>query len=144
MLTLNKFPLLKRSCLIVAAATLGWTAPVAAHVASIVIDSPAAPAFAGAPIGTAGPYVTLKGRVFGELDPRDHHNVIIQDLELAPKDDNRIPAQANCRLRRAGARVETLSGYGLSGIRLGLGADFDKPKSGGSGGMTWLGYQNVR
>jgi hypothetical protein len=86
MLTLNKFSLLKRSCLIVAAATLGWTAPVAAHVASIVIDSPAAPAFAGAPIGTAGPYVTLKGRVFGELDPRDHHNVIIQDLELAPKD----------------------------------------------------------
>jgi Alpha/beta hydrolase domain len=86
MLTLNKFPLLKKSCLIVAAATLGWTAPVAAHVASIVIDSPAAPAFAGAPIGAAGPYVTLKGRVFGELDPRDHHNVIIQDLELARKD----------------------------------------------------------
>jgi hypothetical protein len=50
--------------------------------------------------------------------------------------DNRVPAQANCRLRRAGARVETTSGYGLSGIRLGLGADFDKPKSGGSGGMT--------
>jgi hypothetical protein len=86
MLTQNKFPLLKTSWLILVAATLGWAAPVAAHVASIVIDSPAAPAFAGAPIGTAGPYVTLKGRVFGELDPRDDHNVIIQDLALAPKD----------------------------------------------------------
>ncbi|HMH88530.1 MAG TPA: alpha/beta hydrolase domain-containing protein [Steroidobacteraceae bacterium] len=84
MVTNNKFPLLRSSLLILASA--GWVAPVAAHVASIVIDSPAAPAFAGAPIGTAGAYVTLKGRVFGELDPRDHHNVIIQDLELAPKD----------------------------------------------------------
>jgi hypothetical protein len=84
MLTNNKFPLLKSSFLILASA--GWVAPAAAHVASIVIDSPAAPAFAGAAIGTAGPYVTLKGRVFGEIDPRDPHNVIIQDLELAPKD----------------------------------------------------------
>jgi len=40
--------------------------------------------------------------------------------------------------------LRRLNGYGLSGIRFGLGADFDKPKSGGSGGMTWLGYQNVR
>jgi hypothetical protein len=89
MLSHNKFPLLKSSfLLILASATVGWVAPVAAHVASIVIDSPAAPAFAGAPIGAVGPYVTLKGRVFGELDPRDHHNVIIQDLELAPKDAN--------------------------------------------------------
>jgi hypothetical protein len=84
MSTNNKFPLLKSSLLILASA--GWVAPAAAHVASIVIDSPAAPAFAGAAIGTAGPYVTLKGRVFGEIDPRDPHNVIIQDLELAPKD----------------------------------------------------------
>jgi len=84
MLTNNKFPLLKSSMLILASA--GWVVPAAAHVASIVIDSPAAPAFAGAAIGTAGPYVTLKGRVFGEIDPRDPHNVIIQDLELAPKD----------------------------------------------------------
>jgi hypothetical protein len=30
------------------------------------------------PIG-AGPYVTLKGRVFGELDPSDRHNQISQD-----------------------------------------------------------------
>jgi hypothetical protein len=69
---------------------------------------------------------------------------VIRAAIAAAAIDNRIPAQANCRLRREGARIETMTGYGLSGIRLGLGADFDKPKSGGSGGMTWLGYQNVR
>ena len=69
----------------IAGVMLGWGTPAEAHVASIVIDS-TAPAYGGAAIGTAGPYVTLKGRVFGRLDPHDIHNRIIQDIELAPRD----------------------------------------------------------
>ena len=66
---------------------LGWGIPVQAQVATIVIDSQA-PAYGGAAIGSAGPYVTLSGRVFGELDPRDPHNQIIQDIDRAPRDGN--------------------------------------------------------
>ena len=82
----KKFPFIRALTPAIAAATLSFAIEAQAHVASIVIDSPAAPAFAGAAIGAAGPYVTLKGRVFGELDPHDPHNTIIQDIELAPKD----------------------------------------------------------
>jgi alpha/beta hydrolase family protein len=85
MLAHKKFPFIAASLLSIGAA-LGCATQAEARVASIVIDSPAAPAFAGAAIGTAGPYVTLKGRVFGVLDPHDQHNTIIQDLELAPRD----------------------------------------------------------
>jgi hypothetical protein len=86
MLAHKKFPTVGASLLAIAAATLGWATEAEARVASVIIDSPAAAAFGGAAIGAAGPYVTLKGRVFGELDPHDQHNVMIQDLELAPKD----------------------------------------------------------
>src|SRR5579859_1495300 len=68
-----------------AGAFLGCQAPAQAHVASIVIDSEA-PAYGGAAIGSAGSYVTVNGRVFGELDPKDAHNTIIQDIGLAPVD----------------------------------------------------------
>jgi hypothetical protein len=57
----------------------GLAQPAEARPATIAIDSPASAAYAGASIGSAGPYVTLKGRVFGELDPSDPHNQIIQD-----------------------------------------------------------------
>ncbi|HEY3909408.1 MAG TPA: alpha/beta hydrolase domain-containing protein [Stellaceae bacterium] len=69
----------------IAGAIIGRVSPAAARVATIVIDSPAAPAYGGAAIGSAGPYVTLKGRAFGELDPSDRHNQIIQDINLAPR-----------------------------------------------------------
>ena len=55
-----------------------------ARVARIVIDSQK-PAFDGAGFGSAGPYELLTGRAFGELDPNDPHNAIIQDIALAPK-----------------------------------------------------------
>jgi len=69
------------------AALAGWALPAAAHVTSIVIDSQAA-AFGGDAVGSAGTYVTVNGRVFGELDPTDKHNTIIQDIGLAPLDSN--------------------------------------------------------
>ena len=42
------------------------------------------PAFAGQGFGTVGPYQHLTGRAYGELDPADPRNAIIQDIRLAP------------------------------------------------------------
>ena len=39
----------------------------------------------GQSFGSAGPYVNIRGRVHGELDPRDRRNRIIQDIDLAPR-----------------------------------------------------------
>ena len=36
------------------------------------------------PVGAAGPFELIRGKVHGEIDPKDPHNTIIQDLELAP------------------------------------------------------------
>src|SRR5262249_807274 len=33
----------------------------------------------------AGNYEVLRGKITGEVDPKDRHNVIIQDIALAPK-----------------------------------------------------------
>ncbi len=43
------------------------------------------PAFGGKSFGDAGSYEHLVGRVFGELDPADPANAIIQDISLAPR-----------------------------------------------------------
>src|SRR6267378_2891190 len=67
------------------AAALAWAPPTEARVTRIVVDTKVSPAFGGASFGTAGRYETLAGRVFGELDPGDHHNTIINDIDLAPK-----------------------------------------------------------
>ncbi|HEY6430670.1 MAG TPA: hypothetical protein VIZ17_01695, partial [Acetobacteraceae bacterium] len=66
----------------VAGALIGGSSPSDARITSIVIDSTTP--VTGAPI----PYQAIKGRVFGELDPADPHNTIIQDITLAPKDAN--------------------------------------------------------
>jgi len=56
-----------------------------ARVTKIVIEKRASPAFNGASFAGAGPYETLAGRAYGELDPKDPHNAIITDIQLAPK-----------------------------------------------------------
>ena len=58
-----------------------------AEVRRIVIDETRTPDFDGATIGDAGPYETIRGRAFGELDPSDPLNAIIPDLELAPRNE---------------------------------------------------------
>jgi alpha/beta hydrolase family protein len=40
---------------------------------------------AGGPFGQAGAYENLRGRIYGEVDPADRRNRIIQDIDLAPK-----------------------------------------------------------
>src|SRR3954466_7734919 len=39
----------------------------------------------GQAVGSAGPFEVIRGKVHGEIDPRDPHNTIIQDIELAPR-----------------------------------------------------------
>ncbi len=39
----------------------------------------------GQAVGTAGPFELIRGKVHGEIDPKDPHNTIIQDLDLAPR-----------------------------------------------------------
>jgi Alpha/beta hydrolase domain len=55
-----------------------------ARVTRIVVEKKVSPAFDGASFGTAGQYETLAGRAFGELDPNDPKNALIQDIKLAP------------------------------------------------------------
>lgn len=74
---------------VVAVAALLAMAPSAeAEVRRIVIDTKTSPDFGGTAFGNAGPYETIRGRAFGELDPRDPHNSIIQDIDLAPRNAN--------------------------------------------------------
>src|SRR5215475_3063241 len=64
---------------------LVWAAPTHARVSRIVVDTKVSPAFNGQSFGSTGQYETLAGRAFGELDPNDPHNAIIQDIALAPR-----------------------------------------------------------
>ncbi|MGB5081699.1 MAG: alpha/beta hydrolase domain-containing protein [Burkholderiales bacterium] len=68
------------------AALLAWTPPAEARVTRIVIDD-AQPLAAGT--GQTIPYERISGRAFGELDPRDPLNAIIQDIELGKDADGK-------------------------------------------------------
>jgi len=69
-------------------ALLAWAWPAQAEVKRIVIDKKVSPAFDGRSFGTVGPYETLAGRAFGELDPNDPHNRVITDIQLAQRNAN--------------------------------------------------------
>jgi hypothetical protein len=72
------------ACLI----SLVLTTNLHAKIKKIVIDTKVSPAFNGASFGSAGQYETLAGSAFGELDPKDAHNSIITDIQLAPRNAN--------------------------------------------------------
>ncbi len=86
---LRKLPEIFRTRQVAAAVAstvlLAWVPVTQARVTQIIVDTKTSPAFAGATFGNAGQYETLLGRVYGELDPDDPHNTIINDIELAPK-----------------------------------------------------------
>ena len=71
--------------LVLAATSLALPSPADARVKKIVIEKKVSPAFDGASFGSAGPYETLAGRAFGELNPKDPRNALITDITLAPK-----------------------------------------------------------
>src|SRR5882724_9244959 len=56
-----------------------------ARVTRIVVEHRESPAFGGRSFGKAGQYETLTGHFFGELDPKDSRNAIINDILLAPR-----------------------------------------------------------
>ena len=63
---------------------LAAAASAQARVTKIVIDS-RTPAFNSRSFGAVGSYEMLRGRAFGEVDPKERRNAIIQDIDLAPK-----------------------------------------------------------
>lgn len=69
-------------------------APLHARVTKIVIDEKVSPAFckgtACASFGDAGQYEQIAGRAWGELDPRDPLNAIIQDINLGRDADGKV------------------------------------------------------
>lgn len=72
--------------LMFAAAALLLSASANAKVKRIVLDKSKgeSPAYNGKSFGKAGPYEKLVGHAYGELDPKDPHNSIITDIQLAP------------------------------------------------------------
>jgi hypothetical protein len=69
-------------------------APAQARVSKIVIDEKISPVFckgdACPSFGDAGQYEQIAGRAFGELDPRDPLNALIQDIALAQDADGKV------------------------------------------------------
>jgi hypothetical protein len=63
---------------------LGLASPAEARITRIQISS-TVPAYGGATFGTVGAYEFVSGLAFGEVDPKDERNRIIQDIELAPR-----------------------------------------------------------
>src|SRR5262249_60309646 len=72
------------ACLAAVGLVLATATTAQARVIGIAIEKKVSPAFDGASFGGAGQYETLVGKAFGELDPKDPHNAVIQDIELAP------------------------------------------------------------
>src|SRR3954469_25753790 len=72
----------------------GACAPASARITRIVIDQTTSPAFCKRPacasFGDAGQYEQIAGRAFGELDPSDPRNRIIQDIELGKDADGKV------------------------------------------------------
>jgi len=73
------------ACLATVGLVLATATTAQARVIGIAIEKKVSPAFDGASFGGAGQYETLVGKAFGELDPKDPHNAVIQDIELAPR-----------------------------------------------------------
>src|SRR5262245_43051138 len=56
-----------------------------ARVTQITIQNLQSPIQGGKSFGEVGVYETLTGLVHGEIDPKDPHNQIITDIDLAPR-----------------------------------------------------------
>ena len=68
--------------------------PAQARVTKIVIDQNVSPAFCKDKVcnsyGAAGQYEQISGRAFGELDPADPSNKLIQDITLAKDAEGKV------------------------------------------------------
>jgi hypothetical protein len=59
-----------------------------ARIIRIVMDTVESPTAGGQSFGDAGQYEKISGKAYGELNPADPLNAIIQDIKLAPKNAN--------------------------------------------------------
>ena len=68
--------------------------PAQARITKIIIDDKVSPAFCKAAdcasYGAAGQYEQLSGRAFGEVDPADPLNKLIQDIDLVKDADGKV------------------------------------------------------
>ena len=71
--------------LLAACAFMGFADIAPARITRVVIERRESPAYRGQAFGEAGPYEWLRGRAYGELDPKAPLNAIITDLEFAPR-----------------------------------------------------------
>lgn len=69
-----------------AIAVLAWAPPTQARVTKIIIDDTQPLSATGQTIA----YQQISGRAFGELDPNDPHNTIIQDIQLGKDPDGKV------------------------------------------------------
>ena len=74
-------------CSAVAALLVLVSSPVRAQVTRLEIVTRDVVA-GGQAFGSAGQYVSIRGRAHGEVDPGDRRNRIIQDIDLAPRNAN--------------------------------------------------------
>lgn len=74
-----------RLALIGAGACLCAGSAAEARIVKIEIANKVSPAYDGKSFGAVGQYELLEGTAYGELDPKDPLNAIIQDIELAPR-----------------------------------------------------------
>ena len=68
-----------------AAALLLCVAGAQARVTRVAVEKRESPAFGGQVFGKAGAYEIVSGHFFGEIDPKDPHNSIINDIQFAPR-----------------------------------------------------------
>src|SRR3989442_1658296 len=57
----------------------------ASHITRIQIDKVESPTFEGRSFGNVGTYEKLIGRALGEIDPKDAHDKVITDIDLAAR-----------------------------------------------------------
>ena len=80
----NRVKLLGLAMTLLPLLPMGFTGAADAKITNIVIAK-RMPVFEGATFGAIGAYEQLDGTAYGEVDPRDPLNAMIQDLELAPR-----------------------------------------------------------
>ena len=117
------------SALTVVGAVIGWCSPSDAGIQQIVIDQTATDVmFKPIPLGSSTPgaatsYTVYQGRIFGTLDPKDPHNSVITDINLAPQTKGKVGYIANFQIvtpknstERSGLLIYEVSNRGGSAI----------------------------
>jgi hypothetical protein len=71
--------------IVVAATLLMGTAITEAGVTRVVVEHRESPAFGGQTYGKAGQYEIWTGHFYGEIDPSEPRNAMINDIQFAPR-----------------------------------------------------------